>query len=387
MTFIPYARQSISSDDIRRVSEALTGERITQGPLAEQFAEAVAGYCGARYAVPVSNGSMGLIAACQAAGIGPGDRVWTTPNTYVATANAALHCGAEIDFVDIDPHSYNLSPAALRDKLVKAERLGRLPKAVIPVHFAGRLCDMAELAALAARYGFILIEDACHALGGSYQGDKIGSCRHSDMAVFSFHPTKSITTGEGGMVLTNDSGLYHRLLACANQGIERDAGRLQNEPAGPWYYEQQSLGFNMRLTEMQAALGLDQLQRLDQLVDRRRVLARRYGALLASSGLDCPAMQEADESAWHLYVIQYDFEQHGINKKRMVEQLAQAGIGVQVHYIPVHTQPYFQGLGFVWGDFPVSEAYYRAALSLPLYPDLTEQQQDRVVAEVNRLLN
>ncbi|OYY95900.1 MAG: UDP-4-amino-4,6-dideoxy-N-acetyl-beta-L-altrosamine transaminase [Hydrogenophilales bacterium 28-61-23] len=378
---IPYGRQDISSEDIAAVVAVLQSDWLTQGPAVPRFEKAVANCCGARHAVAVNSATSALHLACLALGLGPGDSLWTTPNTFVASANCARYCGAEIDFVDIDPHSLNLSPAALAAKLAQAEKAGKLPKVVVPVHFAGQSCDMSAINALAQRYGFRIVEDASHAIGGRYQDQPIGNGRYADITVFSFHPVKIVTTGEGGMALTNDPRLAERMARLRSHGIARDAAAQAAH--GPWYYEQVELGFNYRMTDLQAALGESQLRRLDRFVDARRRLADRYDRLLADLPLTTPWRDPASASAWHLYVIRL----HAASRRRAVfEQLRAAGIGVNVHYIPVHLQPDYRRLGFSAGDFPVAEDYYVRAITLPLYPGLSDTEQDRVVAALREAL-
>lgn len=380
---IPYGHQTIAQADIDAVVEVLRSDWLTQGPVVEHFERAVADYCGAAHAIAVSNATSGLHLACRVLDIGPGDSVWVSPNTFVASANCARYCGADIDFVDIDPLSYNLSAEALEAKLI---RTGRRPKAVVVTHFAGQPCAMEAMAALAARFGFALIEDAAHALGGRYQGMQVGSCRYSHMTVFSFHPVKSITTAEGGMVLTNRDDLQRRLIELRSHGITRDRERMDGPNYGGWYYQQCELGYNYRLSDLQAALGMSQLQRLDGFMARRRELAERYDAMLADLPLQRPVQAVESESAWHLYTIRLRLERIRRSRGEVFDHLRQRGVGVNVHYIPVHTQPYYRGLGFKDGDFPEAEAYYAEALTLPLYPDLTEIQQDQVITALREAL-
>lgn len=382
--FIPYGRQSISEQDIAAVIAVLQSDWITQGPAIERFEQAVANYCGVKYAVAVSSATAGLHIACLAAGLGPNDWLWTSPNTFVASANCGLYCGANVDFVDIDPQTYNLSIAAFEQKLA-ATAPERLPKVVIPVHFAGQSCQMAQIAQIATRYGFQVIEDAAHAIGGSYKGQMIGCCQFSDMAVFSFHPVKIVTTGEGGMVLTNRQDLYEKLIRLRTHGITRNA-TLMSESHGPWYYQQLELGFHYRMTDIQAALGTSQMQRLDQFVARRRDLAAQYDQLLAALPLTLPHQHSDTASSWHLYVIRLKLDQIQKSHRQVFEALRQANIGVNLHYIPVHTQPYYQQFGFEWGDFPQAEQYYREAISLPLYYELSDANQGRVVATLTDIL-
>ncbi|WKT83866.1 UDP-4-amino-4,6-dideoxy-N-acetyl-beta-L-altrosamine transaminase [Thermosynechococcus sp. QKsg1] len=386
MGTIPYGRQDITPEDIAAVVDVLQSDWLTQGPKVPEFEAALASYCGARYAVVVSSATAALHLACIAAGLQGGDRLWTSPITFVASANCGLYCGATVDFVDIDPHTYNLSVSALADKLAMAKKQGTLPKVVIPVHLAGQSCEMAALAELAQTYGFMLIEDASHALGGQYRGRPIGCCEFSTMAVFSFHPVKIITTGEGGAVLTNDPDLYQCLIRLRSHGITRDPQQMVSDSHGPWYYQQLELGFNYRMTDLQAALGLRQLQRLDLFVERRRFLAQRYHQYLADLPLTLPFQHPDTRSSWHLYIIRLKRDQIQTSHREVFEALRALGIGVNLHYIPVHTQPYYQQLGFQWGDFPNAEAYYQEAISLPLYYGLTLAQQDQVIQALKQVL-
>ena len=383
---IPYARQSISDPDIEAVVRVLRSDWLTQGPSVERFEKAVAQYCGAEYAVAVNSGTSALHVACLAAGMGPGDTLWTSPNTFVASANCALYCGGRIGFVDIDPHTLNLCPSALEKKLVKAKAEGSLPKVVIPVHFAGQSCDMAVISDLADRFGFTIIEDASHALGGRYRGRPIGACDFSEMTVFSFHPVKIITTGEGGMVLTNREDLYQRLLRLRSHGITRDPSLMDRESDGPWYYQQIELGFNYRMTDLQAALGESQLLRIDKFVERRHLLADRYGSFLKDLPVNLPRQHPDCYSAYHLYAIRLDFDRIGKTRNRVFEMMRAAGIQVHVHYIPVHSQPYFRKMGFRTGDFPESERYYREALTLPMFYNMTDEAQDKIIRLLEGIL-
>lgn len=384
--YIPYGRQDISTADIQAVVDVLQSDWLTQGPAIPRFEQAVAEYCGARYAVAVSSATAALHIACLAAGLGPGDRSWTSPNTFVASANCAHYCGANTDFIDIDPKTYNLSITELAKQLEAAHHRQQLPKVVIPVHFAGQSCDMAAIAQLAQTYHFTTIEDASHAIGGQYRGQPIGCCTYSDMTVFSFHPVKIITTGEGGMVLTNRADLYEKLIRLRSHGITRDPNLMRGLSDGPWYYQQLELGLNYRITDIQAALGFSQLQRLDEFVARRRFLADRYNQLLQSLPLILPYQDPNTNSSWHLYIIQLA-EADLIRRHRSIfEALRQAGIGVNLHYIPVYLQPYYQDLGFSHQSFPMAEQYYQRAISLPLYYGLTESAQDRVVATLKEVL-
>jgi UDP-4-amino-4,6-dideoxy-N-acetyl-beta-L-altrosamine transaminase len=384
--YIPYGRQDISPEDVEAVVQVLRSDWITQGPAIARFEEAVAEYCGVRYAVAVTSATAALHLSCLAAGLGPGDTLWTSPNTFVASANCGLYCGADVDFVDIDPHSYNLSVAALEEKLLEAQERGRLPKLLVPVHLAGQSCEMEQIGVLARRYGVTVLEDASHGIGARYQGKPVGCCAYSDMAVFSFHPVKIITTGEGGMVVTNRQDLYERLIRLRTHGITRREDWLTEASHGPWYYQQLELGFNYRMTDIQAALGASQMGRLDEFVARRRGLARRYDALLQGLPIGLPVQGAEMESSWHLYVIRLQLEKLEKTHRQVFEGLRSAGIGVNLHYIPVHTQPFYRQRGFAWGNFPEAERYYGEAISLPLYFGLTESAQDRVVAVLREVL-
>jgi UDP-4-amino-4,6-dideoxy-N-acetyl-beta-L-altrosamine transaminase len=376
---IPYGRQDVREEDIEAVVSVLQSDWLTQGPAVPRFEAALAAYCGAKHAVAVSSGTSALHIACLALGLGPGDRLWTSPNTFVASANCALYCGAEVDFVDIDPRTYNISTDALEAKLNTAAKDGRLPKIVVPVHFAGQSCDMRSIRALADRYDFHIIEDAAHAIGARYLDAPVGSCVYSDIAVFSFHPVKVITTAEGGAAVTNDPGLAERMRRLRSHGITHDVHRMHREPDGPWAYDMEELGWNYRMTDVQAALGLSQMARLDDYVRRRTALADRYDRLLRNSGLHLPWTDPSCASAWHLYVIGWNEKLTGLSRREAFTRLRSAGIGVQVHYIPVHTQPYYGRLGFRTGQYPNAEAHYARAITIPLYFGLTDEQQDRVV--------
>ncbi len=382
---IPYARQHINEADIDAVIEVLNADYLTQGPKVPEFEQALAAYCRVPHAVACNSATSALHLACLALGLGPGDILWTSPITFVASANCGRYCGAEVDFVDIDPRSYNLDVAALEEKLRLAERRGRLPKVVVAVHFAGQSCDMRAIAGLARRYGFRVIEDASHALGGTYRGEPVGCCRYADIAVFSFHPVKMITSGEGGMAVSRDPELLRRMRRLRGHGITRDAAEMSEPPPGDWYYQQLELGYNYRMSDIHAALGLSQLRRLPQFVQMRTRLARRYREQLSDLPLILPWQAEWQSSAWHLYVVQVS-DEAGIDRKTLFAALRQRGIGVQVHYIPVHTQPYYQRLGFRPGQFPRAEAYYRRALTLPLYPGINPELQDRVIEQLRELL-
>ena len=383
---IPYGRQDITQADIDAVVSVLRSDFLTQGPMVPRFEQAVAGHCGAAHALAVNSATSALHIACLALGLGPGDRLWTTPVTFVASANCGLYCGAEVDFVDIDPRTYNLCPQALERKLEQAEREDKLPKVVVPVHLCGQPCDMQAIHALAQRYGFKVIEDASHAIGGKYQGEFIGNCRYSDITVFSFHPVKIITTAEGGMALTNDAELASKMALLRSHGITRDPAQMTHEADGPWYYQQIDLGFNYRMTELQAALGVTQMERLDQYVARRHQLARRYDDLLASLPVTTPWQHPDSYSGLHLYVIRLQLDQIGKTHRQAFEALRALGIGVNLHYIPVHTQPYYQRMGFQTGDFPEAERYYAEAISLPMFQTMSEEQQDQVIAALREVV-
>lgn len=376
---IPYGKQNISEDDIEAVVEVLRSDFITQGPVLPRFEKAIARHVGAAHCVAVNSATSALHIGLLSLGVGPGDLVWTSPITFVASANAALYCGAEVDFVDICPDTFNLNMNALAEKLARAEAEGRLPKVVMPVHLTGRSCDMKALDALRKTYGFKVIEDASHAIGADYDGRPVGSCAFSDLCVFSFHPVKIVTTGEGGAVTTNDPALGRKLAALRSHGITRDPDEMKRSD-GPWYYEQHSLGFNYRMTEIQAALGLSQMSRLTTFVTRRRELAKRYDWLLADSDFERPLL-DTDEigSSWHLYVIRLPEGSSTLARRHLFEKLRSDGIGVNVHYIPVTRQPYYRKLGFDPAQFPVAESYYERAISIPLYYDMTDSQQDAVV--------
>lgn len=383
---IPYGRQEITDADIAAVVEVLQSNFLTQGPVVPRFEEAVAHYCGAQHAVAVNSATSALHLACLALELGPGDWLWTTPITFVASANCGRYCGAEIDFVDIDPHTYNLCPKALEAKLLEAERAGKLPKVVVPVHLCGQPCDMQAIHALSQRFGFKIIEDASHAIGGRYLGEPIGNGRYSDITVFSFHPVKIITSGEGGMALTNDPALAARMASLRSHGITRDSAHMTKAPDGPWYYQQLALGYNYRLTELQAALGLSQLERLDAYVARRRTLAERYEKLLADLPLTTPWQHPDGASAWHLYVIRLQLAELGLSHQKVFEALREHSIGVNLHYIPVYAQPYYQARGFEAAGYPEAERYYAEAISLPMFPTLTEEAQETVVEAVRQVL-
>lgn len=376
MRSIPYGRQSISEEDVQAVVEVLRSDFLTQGPAVPAFERAIGDRCGGVHAVAANSATSALHLACLALGVGPGDLVWTVPTTFVASANCARYCGADVDFVDVDPRTYDLSVPSLALKLEQARARGRLPKVVVPVHLAGQPCELAPIRELSLRYGFKVLEDASHAIGATYRGEPVGSCRWSDVTVFSFHPVKIVTTGEGGVATTRDPDLARRMARLRSHGITREAAELTHPGEGPWYYEQLDLGFNYRMTDLQAALGRSQLSRLDAFVARRAGLARSYDAALAGLPLTTPWQHPDGRSAWHLYVVRL----HDASRRRgLFEALRADGIGVNLHYLPVHRQPYWERLGFAAGDFPEAERYAAEAISLPMYPALSDDDQAYVV--------
>jgi len=383
---IPYGRHTISQQDIDAVVEVLQSDFLTQGPQVPAFEQAITEACDARYAVAVNSATSALHLSCLALGLGQGDWLWTTPNTFVATANCGLYCGAKVDFVDIDPRTYNLCAEALENKLIAAEKVGKLPKIVIPVHFSGQPCDMQAIAKLATKYGFNVIEDASHAIGGRYQDEPIGNGRYSDITIFSFHPVKIVTSAEGGAAVTNRADLVEKLRLLRSHGITRDEQLMTQVMDGPWYYEQLDLGFNYRMTELQAALGLSQLQRLEEFVSKRHQLAERYDERLQNLAIILPWQHSDSYSAMHLYVIRIPLENKTASHLETFNAMRAAGIMVNLHYIPVHRQPYYQQMGFTAGQFPQAERYYKEAMSLPMYPALTEKQQDQVCSVLKTIL-
>lgn len=384
---IPYGRQEITAGDIEAIIAILRSDYLTQGPAIPKFEHSVASYVGTKYAVAVNSATSALHIACLALDLRPGDWLWTSPITFVASANCGLYCGAKVDFVDIDPHTYNLCPQALEHKLIAAEKAGCLPKIVVPVHLAGQPCDMKAIYALGQRYGFRIIEDASHAIGGKYCGEPIGNCHYSDITIFSFHPVKIITTGEGGMAVTNNAAVAEQMALLRSHGITRDPQYMTHDPDGAWYYQQIALGFNYRLTDIQAALGTSQMMRLDAYVAKRHELAQRYDTLLADLPLITPWQHPDSYSGMHLYIIRLQLAKIGRTRSAVFADLRHAGILVNLHYIPVHTQPFYQRMGFAYGDFPVAEHYYAEAISLPLYPALTDAQQNEVVQRLHEVLD
>lgn len=383
---IPYGRQDIQQADIDAVVKVLHSDFLTQGPVVPEFERAVAEKVGAKHGVAANSATSALHIACLALGLGPGDWLWTSPITFVASANCGLYCGARVDFVDIDPFTNNMCPKALAVKLAQASQEGRLPKILLPVHLAGQSCDMAAIHGLSKEYGFHIIEDASHAIGGKYLGEYIGSGRYSDITVFSFHPVKIVTTAEGGMAVTNDQDLAARMNLLRSHGITRDAEAMTQKPDGPWYYQQIALGFNYRMTELQAALGISQLDRLDAFVARRHELAQRYDTELTGLPINLPCRPADSHSALHLYVIQLQLDRIGRSHLQVFESLREQGIGVNLHYIPVHTHPYYREMGFAAEDYPYAMKYYRSAVSLPIFQGMTDEQQSEVVSALKSAL-
>jgi UDP-4-amino-4,6-dideoxy-N-acetyl-beta-L-altrosamine transaminase len=385
-THIPYGRQSISDADIESVTSALRSEFLTQGAGLQAFERGVADISGASYAVATNSATSALHIACLALGLQPGDTLWTSPISFVASANCALYCGASVGFVDVNPVTRNLCPIDLETKLRDAETNGGLPKIVVPVHLSGLPCDMRAIHALSLRYGFKIIEDASHAIGATLYGAPIGDCSYSDITVFSFHPVKIITTGEGGIAVTNNADMAERMRLLRSHGIVREEGQMISVD-GPWYYEQQELGYNYRMTDLQAALGSSQLKKLKEFVEQRDRLARRYDNLLADFPCELPARLPSCQSAWHLYIIEWDEQRSDCTRLELFRALRAEGIGVNVHYIPIYRQPYYTKMGFRREDYPNSERYYSRAITLPLFPSLNAKDQDRVISIIRSRIN
>lgn len=379
MAFIPYGKQDISEKDIRAITDVLRSDFLTQGPAVPAFEAALSQYCNAKYAVAMNSATSALHIACLALGLGPGDIAWTTPISFVASANCVLYCGAEIDFVDICKDGVNICADAFAQKLNEASAVSKLPKVLIAVHMAGHSPEMDRIKALADQYDISIIEDASHSIGASFKGQKVGDCSHSDITIFSFHPVKIITTAEGGVATTNDDVLAHKMQMLRSHGITRDAGLMQDEPHGSWYYEQLDLGYNYRMTDILAALGHSQMSRLDAFVKKRQEIAARYDELLNHHAIKKPVQSQNVYASWHLYVIQIDHTKVAISKKDLFDAMIGLDIGVNLHYIPIHLQPYYRKLGFQKGSFPVSELYYKRAMSIPVYPNLSASDQDRVI--------
>ena len=385
---IPYGRQAISQADIEAVVEVLRSDFLTQGPTVPRFEEAVARYCGAHHAVAVNSATSALHIACLALNLGQGDWLWTSPNTFVASANVALYCGAKVDFVDIDPRTYNMSVERLKEKLERAEKEGRLPKIVVPVHFAGQPCDMPAIHALSQQYGFKIIEDASHAIGAAHNNVKVGSCTHSDITVFSFHPVKIITCGEGGMAMTHDARLASRMRRLRAHGITNDKELMHSRPHNEiWNYQQIELGFNYRITDIQAALGLSQMRRLDEFLTQRHEIAERYDEELRSLPLTTPHQAPGTYSSYHLYPIRIHEAESGKTQRQVYDALWRSAIAANLHYIPVHRQPYYENQGFQDGDFPEAESFHRGVISIPMYPKLQQQQQECVLQALKAALS
>jgi len=383
---IPYGRQDINQADIDSVVSVLRSDFLTQGPQVPRFEATVAEHVGAEYAVAVNSATSALHIACVALNLGPGDFLWTTPISFVASGNCGLYCGAKVDFVDIDPFTYNICPKALEEKLVQAEKSGCLPKVLVAVHLCGQSCDMSSIQILSKKYGFKVIEDASHAIGGKYKNSFIGSCKYSDITVFSFHPVKIITTAEGGIALTNSKCLADRMNLLRSHGITRDSSCMTHDPEGPWYYQQIDLGYNYRMTELQAALGISQMHRLDAIVARRHELAKRYDECLHSLPLSIPFQHHDTYSAYHLYVVCLNLDMISKSRREVFDDLRSLGIGVNVHYIPLHTHPYYERIGFKVGDFPVAERYYARTLSLPMFQTMTIEAQNEVIQVIHKVL-
>ena len=383
---IPYGRQDINQADINSVINVLQSDFLTQGPQVPLFEKTVSDYCNVAHGIAVNSATSALHIACLSLGLGKGDWLWTSPNSFTASANCGLYCGAKIDFVDIDTRTYNMSVTELEKKLIHAKQENKLPKIVIPVHFAGQSCDMKKIHALSQEYGFKIIEDASHAIGSKYLDKPVGGCQYSDITVFSFHPVKIITTAEGGLAITNSKNLVDKMQLYRSHGITREESLMTTKSDGDWYYQQVDLGFNYRMTELQSALGISQMQRLDEFIARRHTLQARYDSLLSGLPIIEPYQDNDSYSALHLYPIQIDLEKIDKNRKQIFDELRENGIGVNVHYIPIHTQPYYSQLGFRVGDFPNSESYYNRAISIPLFHTMTTDQQDEVVRTLRKVL-
>jgi UDP-4-amino-4,6-dideoxy-N-acetyl-beta-L-altrosamine transaminase len=386
MLSIPYGRQEVTGKDVEAVVAVLKSSYLTQGPVVPEFEKTVSHHCKSKYAVATNSATSALHIACLALDLKSGDRLWTSPISFVASANCGICCGAEVDFVDIDPTTYNLSPQKLEEKLVQAEKIGKLPKIVVPVHMAGQSCEMEEIFKLGQKYGFNIIEDASHAIGGKYKGNSVGCGKYSDITIFSFHPVKIITTAEGGMALTNKCRLAEKMARLRSHGITSTPELMTKPIDGAWYYEQIELGYNYRMTELQAVLGCSQMKRLDQYVKKRNKLAKNYDEQLAMLPISLPKIENDIYSSYHLYIIKIDNGSINISRKHVFDSMRKKGIGVQVHYIPIHTQPYYKSMGFKPNDFPNAMDYYKQAISIPLYPTLSNQDQDYVIESLKNVL-
>ena len=383
---IPYGKQDITSADINAVVESLKLDFITQGDVVPRFEKSVCDYTNAKYGIATNSATSALHIACLALGLKKGDYLWTTPITFVATANCGLYCGSKVDFVDIDPKTYNISPKALEEKLIQAEKEGKLPKIVIPVHFAGQSCEMRLIYKLSQKFGFKIIEDASHAIGGRYDDYSVGSCKYSSITVFSFHPVKIVTTGEGGMAVTNSSLLADKMRLFRSHGITRDRKLMSKDSEGDWYYQQINLGYNYRMTDIHAALGVSQMQRIDQFISNRYEIKERYDSKLVDMPVIIPFQNIKTKSSFHLYPIQIKYEVVGRSHKQLFHDMRALDIGVNLHYIPVHLQPYYGNMGFKEGDFPNAEKYYSRAMSIPIFNTMTYSQQDKVVDALQKVL-
>jgi UDP-4-amino-4,6-dideoxy-N-acetyl-beta-L-altrosamine transaminase len=383
---IPYGKQNINQDDIESVVDVLKSDYLTQGPKVPLFEKKISEYSNSKYAVAVNSASSALHIACLALGLKQGDILWTSPNSFVASANCGLYCGAKVDFVDINPLTYNLCPSELEKKLIKAKKENKLPKILIPVHFAGQSCDMKKIHLLSKDYEFKIIEDASHAIGGKYLQKPIGGCQYSDITIFSFHPVKIITTAEGGIATTNDKKLLSRMQLFRSHGITKDPKSMTKNSEGDWYYQQIDLGFNYRMTELQAALGISQMNRLDEFVKKRHILKDRYDHLLSELPIMKPYSSSDTYSALHLYPIQIDRDKSNFSRVKLFNELRKKGIGVNIHYIPIHTQPYFLNMGFEYGDFPVAESYYQNSISLPIFSQMSFNEQDNIIDTLTSIL-
>lgn len=374
---MPYSRQNISEEDITAITDVLKSDYLTQGPKTPEFEKIVSKYCGVKYGCAVNSATSGLHIACLALGVGKEDIVWTSPISFVASSNCALYCGASVDFVDIDSLSYNMSVTSLEEKLILAKKKGSLPKVVIPVHLSGKSCDMEKIHELSKEYGFKIIEDASHAIGSTYKNQKVGSCSYSDITVFSFHPVKIITTCEGGMCLTNDPNLYNLLLRFRSHGISRQPKEMKGISDGSWYYEQLNLGYNYRLNDLQSVLGISQLKKLDSFVNERNLLVSNYNKLFDNTQIKLPKIESENYSSWHLYIIRIN-NSKDVNRNSIFEKLRRSGIYVNIHYIPIYRHPFYKAMGYNNKHYPEAEKYYEEAISIPLFPGLTLEQQENI---------